>query len=338
MAKDVTLLGFFSRISKEIDSATKEDKAQIATTEDVKSIINEMVTQTFLNSLAAKSKIPELVTITGKEVFLANGTPITIVEREDDVEGAKITFNGGEILVSKDAYIFGGCHDDDTFTNSSINFEGGEVAHIFGGGLHKSHTVKSRITMTGGKAKSVRGGAADQLFGTCTCSNRIYDGPIENSWAIVEDAELVLSGGVVTALVYGGGNGYSYDKTVKIAIDGDFRSEEWGLTVGGSNGYTGTGSLVMNGGYVSKIQGINRGPMDNISITVNDGKIDKLFVGGEIPFAGTPEKPNSNDAHGTFVSATCTINGGTIGEFSLGGNNYAIIEDGASCVTVVDNR
>lgn len=337
MAKDVTLLGFFSRIAKEIDSATKEDKAPIATTEDVKAIVNEMVTQSFINSLQAKSKSPEAVTIDGKEFIFANGTPITIMGREDGIEGAKITFDGGEFLVSKNAYVFGGCHNDETFVNSSISVIGGVVKNIFGGGLHKSHTVKSKIVMTGGKATSVNGGAADQLVSTCTCGNRIYNGPIEESWAVTEDVEIELKGGEISSLAFGGGMGYSREKLVKVVIEEGMNIPGW-TTATGANGHTDMVSLTINGGKLNVVQGINRGSVDNVNITINGGAMNKLFVGGEIPFIGTPEKPNGNDPHGSFNKAVCTLNGGNIKEFSLGGNNYAIIEDGASCVTVVDNR
>ena len=336
MAKDCTLIGYLGRVAKEIDNAMKSDNAPIATTSDVKAIINEMVTKTFLNSVSAVSKTPTTATIAGKEFLFANGTPIKIVEREDGVAGAKVIYDGGEILVSEKTKIFGGCHDDDTLVNSDITFEGGTIGDIYGGGLHKSHTVKAKITMLGGTTTSVNGGAADQLVSTCTCNNRIYEGPIEESWAQVEDIEIVIKGGTVKTLLYGGGMGYSRETSVKVVVDGGDITG-W-TTSSGANGYTDTASLVINGGKFNVVQGINRGTVENVSIVVNDGEINKLFVGGEIPFAGTPEKPNANDPHGTFKSASCTINGGTIGEFSLGGNSYAVIEEGAENVIVVDNR
>ena len=337
MAKDITLFGYFGRIAKEMDKAMNEDNAPIATTADVREIVSEMVTQTFLNSVNAVSKTPTTETIASKEFLFANGTPITITEREDGVAGAKVVFDGGEFLVSENAYIFGGCHNDDTLVNSNITIEGGTVRNIFGGGLHKSHTVKAKIVMTGGIVKNLSGGAADQLVGTCTCSNRIYEGPIKDSWAVVEDIEMVLKGGEVSSLLYGGGMGYSREKSTKIVVEEGFVASGW-TTASGANGHTDIASLVINGGTFNVVQGINRGTIDTVDLVVNGGEINKFFVGGELPFAGTPEKPNANDPHGTFGKANCTLNGGNIKEFSLGGNSYAAIEEGADCVNLVDNR
>jgi hypothetical protein len=81
--------------------------------------------------------------------------------------------------------------------------------------------------------------------------------------------------------------------------------------------------------------------MEQINIVVNGGKIESAYAGGEVPFVGTSEKPNGNDASGSFTKSTMEINGGTITTLSLGGNNYQAIEEGteeANAVTLVDNR
>lgn len=338
--KDVTLLGFIGETCKAVAEAQADSNSPVATVADVEDIVREMVNETFINSVSAKSDAPtaEVITLGGEKMFFANGTSIVIKEREDGEEGALITWDGGELLIDNQTTVFGGRHDDETLTNSDIVMEGGYVRHVIGGGLHKSHTVKSHVVMKGGKVRSIRGGAADQWISTCTCTNRIYEGDISDTWAVVEDVTMELLGGEVEAFVYGGGCGYSSVKTVSMVVEDGFKATEGWVTAGGANGHEGVGALIINGGEFNIVQGINRGTMDAIDIVVNGGKIAKLFAGGEIPFIGTPEKPNSNDPHGTFKSCKVTLNGGEITEFSLGGNAYAEIVEGDPCVTVVDNR
>lgn len=339
--KNKTLLGFIGETCKEIrEQQEKANNAPIATTADVEEIVRTMVNETFINSVSAKVDDPstELIILEGEEFFFANGTPVVVKERPDGEEGCLITWDGGEILAGPTLNLFGGRHDDETLTNTSITIEGGYVKHVFGGGLHKSHTVKAVVKMTGGKCRNIRGGGADRWINTCTCSSVKYDGDIDNTWNIVEDITMELTGGTCENLVYGGGNGYSYAKSLSMIIDGDFVAETY-VTVGGSNGHEGTGVLVVNGGNINILQGINRGTMNTIDMVINGGTINKLFAGGEIPFAGSPEKPNtSTDASGTFKKCTLTINGGEIAEVSRGGNNYLVVEEDDPAVVINDLR
>jgi hypothetical protein len=339
--KDCTLFGFIGQVCKDLSDNMKEDGGTIPTTEDVKSLVSEIVTETYIHSLSAKVDAPTIETIDGATYVFANGTPVTIEAREDGEDGAIIKWNGGEEVVTPNTNVFGGRHDDDTYTNSNITVNGGYVNNVVGGGLHKSHTVSATIHMNGGKVKGINGGGCSSLTKKCGCENATtwYAGDPKESPCVTEEANIVLLGGTSTSLVFGGGEGISYTKKASITVGGTF--EAYYLTVGGSNGETTVGSVVVNGGKIKVLQGINRGNMEQINIVVNGGKIESAYAGGEVPFVGTSEKPNGNDASGSFTKSTMEINGGTITTLSLGGNNYQAIEEGteeANAVTLVDNR
>ncbi len=339
--KNKTLLGFIGETCKEIrEQQEKANNAPIATTADVEEIVRNMVNETFINSVSAKVDEPvkEVITLGNKKFFFANGTPIVIKEREDGLDGAIITWDGGELVVDADIHVFGGRHNDETLTNSNIIMTGGTIRSIFGGGLHKSHTVKSFVRVEGGSIANIMGGAADRFISTCECGSQNYDGDINDSWALVEDITMELVGGKSTSLVYGGGNGYSCAKSLSMLIEDGFVAESY-VTVGGSNGHEGTGVLVVNGGSINILQGINRGTMNTIDMVINRGTINKLFAGAEIPFIGSPDKPNtSTDANGSFKKCTLTINGGEITEVSRGGNNYLVVEEDDPTVVINDFR
>lgn len=89
--------------------------------------------------------------------FFANGTPITITERESG-EGALITWEGGSQLVGPNAIIFGGCHNSKTYVDTNITMNGGTVKHIFGGGLHESYVGTANVVLNGGSVQYVMGG------------------------------------------------------------------------------------------------------------------------------------------------------------------------------------
>lgn len=333
-----TLLGFIGKICKDLSKRMSESNSSIATTQDVKDIISQTITKTYIDSLSAVSSEPtELVDSNGTLLFFANGTPITISAREDSEDGAVITWNGGEKIVEKATNIFGGRHDDDTPTNSSIVMNGGSIKNIFGGGLHKSHTVIAKIVMNDGKAVGVEGAGASSFTKTCGCANGTswYAGDPTKSPCVTDEASVTINGGTISSTLYGGPEGIGYCKKATVVVND---GSAYYVTAVGSNGRTDSASCTIYGGTIEVLQGMNRGTSDDISVTVNGGDVKKAFAGGEIPFVGSIESPNGNDASGSFKKAVLTINGGNVEEVSAGGNDYLVIEEGDPSVEIIDNR
>lgn len=343
--KNITLFGYIGQVCKELEEAgvvNSENSSPLATEEDVRNIVQEMVTGDFINSAVAESSVPTSEIVSGEFFVFCNGTPVVIKERTDGVEGCAVTWDGGEILTDSSIMttVFGGRHDDETPTNSSITMEGGFVNYIIGGGLHKSHTVNSKIVMNGGTVKMVRSGAADQWIGDCSCDYRIFEGEMSESWCRVDNGVMELNGGHITSTVFGGGNGFARIANTSIHIKDGVVVDEY-VFAGGANGVIEKASLVIDGGDIAVVAGCCRGEMDTIDIQINGGTIGKLFAGGGIPFAGTPEKPNGGDCHGKFNMSNVVITGGEITEISMGANQYTVIEEGselAATVSIVDNR
>ncbi len=219
-----------------------------------------------------------------KNLFFANGTPITIEKRTDGQEGALIKWDGGEKLVPVNTSVFAGSHNsDEEIETASITMNGGTVKNISGGGLHKSIVKKATIVMNNGTVTgSVMGGGAHHL--KQAGDGDFIDSTVADSKdrtkaiTIVDETTVTINGGTVKYAVWGGGESYSYTGKSTLTINaGKFNY----VTAGGSNGYTGDASLNIYGGEIAITQGVNRGEMDNISFVVNGGKIGKFYAGGE---------------------------------------------------------
>ena len=246
--------------------------------------------------------------------FFANGTPITISAGTD---GATITWEGGSEAVPNNVSVFGGGHNTDAAMATSITMAGGTVRNIFGGGLHQSNVTSSSVTMTGGTVtEGLMGGGASSTAPNCGCElgASYYNGDAMDSPCRVEDATVAVSGGSVFTL-FGGGQGISYTGTADVTVSND-ADVEW-ATAGGSNGYTGTGTLNIQGGTIYVAQGVNRGSMDSIEINMTDGEVTNLYAGGETSDASV---------NGTYTKATVAVDGGTVGTLSPGSNGVAQVE------------
>ena len=246
--------------------------------------------------------------------FFANGTPITISAGAD---GTTITWEGGSEAVPNNVSVFGGGHNTDAAMATSITMAGGTVRNIFGGGLHQSNVTSSSVTMTGGTVtEGLMGGGASSTAPNCGCElgASYYNGDAMDSPCRVEDATVAVSGGSVFTL-FGGGQGISYTGTADVTVSND-ADVEW-ATAGGSNGYTGTGTLNIQGGTIYVAQGVNRGSMDSIEINMTGGEVTNLYAGGETSDASV---------NGTYTKATVAVDGGTVGTLSPGSNGVAQVE------------
>lgn len=297
--------------------------------------------------LIIRRDAPIATSWSSKEFVFLNGTPAVIEARTDGTAGALIKAGENELLVGENAYIFGGRHDDDTLTDTSITMNGGTVKNIFGGGLHKSHTHKAEVKILGGTVKAgIHGGGAGALIKTCGCTfenDEYYAGPAEESPCITDETSVYVRGvnaGVTkpSTLVYGGGEGISYVKKTSLDIDD---AKVLYVTGGGSNGRT--DEAVMSVGECTSntvIQGINRGSVGSVDMTIRSNAIGKVFAAAETPFVGTKENPNKNDPSGAVDNVKVSIYEGAQIEFTLGGNDYEVITEASPVyknITVLEN-
>jgi hypothetical protein len=320
MAKNYTLYGRMNQIIKSVESGT------IPSSEEIQSMVETATNKAIVESKSTKVDEPTTLEIDSNLFFFANGTPITITERTDGEEGALITWLGGSLAVGPTSNIFGGRHDDDSATIGAVTMTGGTVKNVVAGGMHKSHTTKGFITMTGGTVTGSVFASASSFNKKCGCENGTtwYSGDPAGSPCVVDECHLDITGGSAY-LVYGGGEGISYTKKAVTTIGGDFKATY--VTTGGSNGGTDETIITINGNpEIGLLQGVNRGYVGKTTMTINGGIIDKMFVGIEIPYTGTAEKPNQNE-NGKLGSAVVTINGGIIAEFSYGGSNFTPIAE-----------
>ena len=269
--------------------------------------------------LATPAKTVTVGLGTHADYVFANGIAITISQPTSPEMGATITWDGGSVEVPATAMIFGGSHDsDEVIATTSVTMTGGTVRAIFGGGLHKSTVTQSNVAVSGGQVTNgVSGGGASSLIKDCGCENGNpwYNGDATQSPCKVDSATVTITGGDIF-MVYGGGEGISCTGSTNVSIAN--ASVDY-VTAGGSNGYTGTASVVVNeGATIEVLQGANRGSMDSIGMEVNGGTINNMYIGGET---------GDSKVNGTYTSATVTITGGTVSTLAPGSNGTAGTND-----------
>ena len=230
--------------------------------------------------------------IGGEEYFFANGTEITVEARTDGQDGALVKWMEGDVeksqVLGTISNIFGGMHDNDTAVDTSITINGGYVNWIHGGGLHRSNTTSSTIVMNGGQVGHIKGGGADQwITGTCDCGEgEWHENDYINAPCQTGTATITINEGIIKRIqegkesaVFGGGNGYSNTEDAAIFIYGGDLSEAL-VIAGGSNGNTTTAMIYVEGGTVGTVQSVNRGTMEEVSLVVTGGTVEKLYATG----------------------------------------------------------
>lgn len=218
------------------------------------------------------------ITLGSQKCFFANGTHISIEERDDGVQGAKIVWLDGDetktVNVPSDINVFGGAHHDSTnYPSTKITMNAGTVKNIFGGGLHQSSVTNAEVIINGGKVTgSITGGGANVLansdFGSHTNSN--FE-------TVVTNANTTINNGSAYN-VFGGGEGNSITNNATLNINGGSFNY---VTAGGSNGTTGNANVKITSGQIALLQSVNRGQVSVADVRVLGGTIDKLYVGGE---------------------------------------------------------
>lgn len=279
------------------------------------------------------AETPEYKVIDGKEFVFANGTPITIEDRAEGAEGASITWTGctDPIEVGTGASVFGGMHNNATEVETSVTINGGYVKAVFGGGLHKSNTKNASVVMNKGRVAQINGGGASSWTTKCDCTseNQVwYDGDYEDAPCQTQKAYVEINGGTICGasfgLVYGGGCGYSNtENTTVIVNEGDLSAAY--VTAGGSNGNTTTAMVYIEGGTVGMVQSVNRGTMEETSLVVVGGIVEKLYAAGE----------NADDITGTISeSVFVEVSGEAKVESLESGKNAGVLVDTATDTVV----
>lgn len=240
------------------------------------------------------------ITLGSQKCFFANGTHISIKERDDGVEGATIVWLDGNetktVNVPSDINVFGGAHNESTtYPSTKITMNSGTVKNIFGGGLHQSSTTNSEVVINGGRVTgSVTGGGANVL------ANSDVGSHAETTYStIVDNADVTVNNGTIY-MIYGGGEGFSTVNKANIHINGGTISY---LTAGGSNGTTKNANVQIRSGQIALYQSVNRGQVLSADTRVLGGTIDKLYVGGETEDA---------DVTGSINAVSLDITGGSI--------------------------
>ncbi len=240
------------------------------------------------------------ITLGSQKCFFANGTHISIEERDDGAQGAKIVWLDGNetktVNVPSDINVFGGAHHDATnYPSTKITMNGGTVKNVFGGGLHQSSVTNAEVIINGGKVTgSTTGGGANILANSDSGS---HTG--SNFETIVTNASTTINNGS-SYNVFGGGEGYSTTNNVTLNINGGTMSY---VTAGGSNGTTGNANVKITSGQIALLQSVNRGQVSAADVRVLGGTIDKLYVGGETEDANVT---------GAIDAVTLDITGGSV--------------------------
>lgn len=240
------------------------------------------------------------ITLGSQKCFFANGTHISIEERDDGVQGAKIVWLDGNetktVNVPSDINVFGGAHHDATnYPSTKITMNGGTIKNVFGGGLHQSSVTNAEVIINGGKVTgSITGGGANILANSDSSS---HTG--SNFETVVTNATTTINNGSAYN-VFGGGEGYSTTNNSTLNINGGTASY---VTAGGSNGTTGNANVKITSGQIALLQSVNRGQVSSADVRVLGGTIDKLYVGGETEDANVT---------GAIDAVSLDITGGSI--------------------------
>ena len=109
--------------------------------------------------------------------------------------------------------------------------------------------------------------------------------------------------------IFGGTNGYGVVWNSHVEVE---NTNVGYLVAGGSNGFTRKSEVILNGGNIEVMQGVNRGILEEAKLVVNNGKVVNFYAAGDT---------EDNTVTGTQYKAIVELNGGTIENFSNGNSN-----------------
>lgn len=213
---------------------------------------------------------------------------------------------------------------------ATIRIYGGTIHNVIGGGALKSKVGVVDIYMKNATAEFVQGGGQAYISNQYQVEAASAKNP-ELSSCIVDKTYVVIDqDATIKQVVYGGGQGYSCTNESHVTINNMLKAENW--TVGaGSNGYTGSSELIINGGELHICHSLNRGWGKTATIEINGGTIDQLFPVSEEADVKTPNMLT----HGLTEHVNVIINGGTVKELLPGFNHSNAVVAGDPKISVV---
>ena len=238
----------------------------------------------------------------------ANGHGL-IIEAVDENTNKAIYYLSGqkkELTFKTDGVIIGGAKDDNCHS-SSIVMNSGNVGIIHGGSFGNGDVAESNIVINGGTIECIYGGGHPEL------NVQEYANHTGHAKIIVNN----ISG---TCQIFGGGYSYATTGSAEIIVNkGNFSY----ITAGGSNGYTASGTIVINDGTVQCVQSVNRGSIGHAVIKINGGTCAGLYAGVE----------PGGEATGSFGHTELYLLGGEIQKLAKGLNNNVEDYNTTECVS-----
>ena len=236
-------------------------------------------------------------------VVFACGVPVIISANAEDESKNDITWytNDGKtkcLTVPAGMDVYGGSEESKaeyevTYPSASIQMNSGKITNIFGGGNGACSVGTTTIVVNGGTLASVSGGG---------CTGLTKDNHVGLAHVVINHVE-------GKPQVFGGsGEGYATTAESLVEInDGTYSY----VTLGGSNGYTNRGKVIVNGGTIEVLQGGNRGQLSDVEFEVNGGTITNLYAVGE--------GGNSNPADDPIVqNIKLKLMGGSVATLNVG--------------------
>ena len=109
--------------------------------------------------------------------------------------------------------------------------------------------------------------------------------------------------------IFGGTNGYGVVWNSHVEVE---NTNVGYLVAGGSNGFVRKSEVVLNGGNINVMQGVNRGILEEAKLIVNSGNVEKFYAAGDT---------EDNSVTGIQYKAIVELNGGQIENFAKGKSN-----------------
>lgn len=260
----------------------------------------ELILQPLVKELPVRKTEPYA---TPSGVVFACGVPVIISANSEDESKNDITWytNDGKtkcLTVPSGKDVYGGSEESNAeheviYPSTSIQMNSGKITNIFGGGNGACSVGTTTIVVNGGTLASVSGGG---------CTGLKKDNHVGLAHVVINHVE-------GKPQVFGGsGEGYATTAESLVEInDGTYSY----VTLGGSNGYTNRGKVIVNGGTIDVLQGGNRGQMSDVEFEVNGGTITNLYAVGE--------GGNSNPADDPIVqNIKLKLMGGSVATLNVG--------------------
>lgn len=275
-------------------------------------ITREEVIQTAIDGVFEEFKDEPYVTDDG--VLYACGTPIVITAGTDLMNIATWYSHEGiktlEFPVDNDVY-GGDCRfrtdHRASYESTSIVMNSGSVNILCGAGQGACDVGVSTVVVNGGTVNRITGG------GSCGNSRDNRTGRVHIILNNVDnDPEVYASScnlSANTAELLLEINGGTYTK----------------ITVGGVDGHTVIAKVVVNGGSIGTLQGINKGLITDLSYEINDGEVTILNLWG------------SNE-ESSIMNTKLKVAGGSVTTVNKGENNLGSDVTGTYIAGVIGNE